>query len=147
MQTVSEQKKLARKRAYDQYYRDTHNFMDCPGDTNMPMYSAEEIHDIEEGKLKHREIAEKYGRSYAGVMSKKTRMSDGYKTSAQKQREEHGKILKLKVEGNWDFINNRPKANVKVTKAIMTASKAKELNSAIDELINGSLSIEDFLNL
>lgn len=145
MQTLSDQKKKIAMALYAREYERTHNYMDCPGDTRMPEYSAEEIQDIESGMLL-KDVAKKYGRSFVGVMGKKTRMSETYKSPAQKQKEEYQKTLKLKAEGKWDFSNNCPKPGVRVTQVKATTKDAEKLDPVIDDLINGSLSIEEFLN-
>lgn len=145
MQTLTDQEKANRKRIYAQEYSRKHNYMDNPGDTKMPEYSAEEIQDIESGMLL-KDVAKKYGRSFDGVSDKKYRMSAAYKSPKQKAKEKYQETLRLKAEGKWDFSNNCPKPGVRITKIKVTKKEAEELDPQIDNLLNGDLSIEEFLN-
>lgn len=144
MLTLTEQEKINRKAEYAREYERKHNYMAIPGDTDMPEYSTEEIHDIENGMLL-KDIAEKYGRSFAGVSSKKVRMSTKYLSPNDKKKKEYRRILGLKAEGRWDFSNQceiPKKATVTVTKI-----KVRTINKDVDGVLNGSLSIDDFLNI
>ncbi len=146
MQTLSDQEKQSRKAAYSREYCNKHNYMDCPGDTKMPEYSSEEIEDIESGMLL-RDVAKKYGRSFCGVSDKKYRMSDAYKTPMQIEREKYRHVLQLKASGDWDFIHNCQKKNITITKINVTTNVSKKTNTMIDQFMNGSLSLEEFVKL
>jgi len=150
---------LDKKNEYSQEYRKKHNYMAVPGERNP--YTSEEIEKMEE-RLENidedkvtkeemgvlvRQIAEEFGRSIDGIWNWIYRNHSGkYRTPAQKKQKEYQKILKLKAEGKWDFSNNCPKPGVRITQIKVTSKEAEELDPALDELLSGNLSIEEFLN-
>lgn len=113
-------------------YRKKHNYMSEPGNTKMPEYDTDEVRDIEEKKLKDREIAKKYNRSIQGVSSKRYRIKHGTKGAYQKAKDK-----KAAYEA---FILDKPR---KKKELVITQESLEEA----DALLNGDLDIDAFLGL